>query len=140
MRLIKIKEKEKWVLETKGGNENGLIGTDLDAFLAYYNCSKRYTLANEKDKKRTWRQMKEKGLLELVPCVSLMDKEELMLLEAGEECTDLMDTALGRAKRRKMSQCKIALRVLSNKEFNEIIADMLNAANMEPSEGSSEAV
>ncbi len=63
-----------------------------------------------------------------------------MLLEAGKECTDLMDTALGRVKRRKMSQCKIALREMSTEEFEEVITARLNAANIEPSEGASEAV
>jgi hypothetical protein len=51
-----------------------------------------------------------------------------------------MDTALGRAKRRKMSQCKIALREMSNEEFEELVASRLNAETAEPSEGASEAV
>jgi hypothetical protein len=52
-----------------------------------------------------------------------------------------MDTALGRAKRRKMSQCKIvALREMPNKEFNELVTARLNAANAEPFEGASGAV
>ena len=44
------------------------------------------------------------------------------------------------AKRRKMSQCKIALREMSNKEFEELVAARQNAANVEPSKGASEAV
>jgi hypothetical protein len=63
-----------------------------------------------------------------------------MLLEASKECINLMDTALGRAKKRKMSKCKIALREMSNKEFKEIVAARLNASNKEPSEGASAAV
>ena len=73
------------------------------------------------------------------PCIPWTDEDELMLLEVSKECTDLMDTALGRAKRRKMSQCKIALREMSNEEFEELVAARLNAANVEPSEGASEA-
>ena len=43
--------------------------------------------------------MKAKGLVEPAPCVPWSDEEELLLLEASKECTDLMDTALGRAKK-----------------------------------------
>ena len=84
--------------------------------------------------------MKAKGLVEPAPCVPGTDEDELMLLEVSKECTDLMDTAVGLAKRRKMSQCKIALREMSDKEFEEIVAARKNAANVEPSEGPSEAV
>ncbi len=63
-----------------------------------------------------------------------------MLLEVSKECTDLIDTALGRAKRRKMSQCKIALREMSNEEYAELVAARLNAVIVELSEGASEAV
>ena len=44
------------------------------------------------------------------------------------------------AKRMKMSQCKIALQEMSNKEFEEFIAARQNAANVEPSKGALEAV
>jgi hypothetical protein len=140
VRLMNIKKKAKRVLEKKGDDEKYLIGSDLDAVLAYYNCPKRNTLGNVEEKKRAWGQMKAKGLVEPSPCVPWSDEEELMLLEVSKECTDLMDTALGRAKRRKMSQCKIALRAMSDKEFEEIVAARKNAANVEPSEGESEAV
>jgi hypothetical protein len=39
-----------------------------------------------------------------------------------------------------MSQCEIALREMSNEEFEELVAARLNAANVEPCEGASEAV
>ena len=84
--------------------------------------------------------MKAKGLVELAPCVPWKDEDELMLMEVSKECTDLMDTAVGLAKRRKMSQCKIALREMSNEEFEELVTARLNEANVEPSEGASEAV
>ena len=58
----------------------------------------------------------------------------------SKERTDLMDTALGRAKRRETSQCKIALREMSDEEFEELVAARKNAANVEPSEGELEAV
>ena len=44
------------------------------------------------------------------------------------------------AKMRKMSQCKITLREMSNKEFEELVAARQNAANVEPSKGALEAV
>jgi hypothetical protein len=140
VRLMNIEKKAKRVLEKKGDNEKCLIGSDLDAVLAYYNCPKRNTLGNVEEKKRAWGQMKAKGLVEPAPCVPWSGEEELMLLEVSKECTDLMDTALGRAKRRKMSQCKIALREMSDEEFEELVAARKNAANVEPSEGESEAV
>ena len=140
MRLMNIETKAKKVLEKKGDDEKCFLGSDLDAVLAYYNCPKRNTLANVEEKKRAWGQMKAKGLVEPAPCVPWTDEEELKLLEVSKECTDLMDTALGRAKRRKMSQCKIALREMSNEEFEELVASRLNAETAEPSEGASEAV
>ena len=39
-----------------------------------------------------------------------------------------------------MSQCRIALREMSNKEFQEILAARANTANVEPSKGAFEAV
>jgi hypothetical protein len=39
-----------------------------------------------------------------------------------------------------MSRCKIALREMSNEEFEELVTARLNAANVEQSEGASEAV
>jgi hypothetical protein len=104
VRLMNIKKKAKKVLKKKGDYEKCFLGSDLDAVLAYYNCPKRNTLANVGEKKRVWGQMKAKGLVEPAPCVPGTDEDELMLLEVSKECTDLMDTALGRAKRRKMSQ------------------------------------
>jgi len=98
VRLMNIKKKGKRVLEKKGDDEKCMIGSDLDAVLAYYNCLKRNTLGNVEEKKRVWGQMKAKGLVESPPCVPWSDEEELMLLEVSKECTDLMDTALGRAK------------------------------------------
>ncbi len=140
VRLMKIEKKAKGVLATKGDDGIRWIGTDFDAVLAWYNCPKQNRIANKEEKMNVWQQMKEKGLREQAPCVPWTDEEELMLLEASKECIDLMDTALGRAKKRKMSQCKIALREMSNKEFEEIVAARLNAANEEPSEGASAAV
>jgi hypothetical protein len=83
--------------------------------------------------------MKAKGLVGSAPCVPWTDEDELMSLELSKECTDLMDIALGRAKRRKMSQCKIALREMSNEEFEELVAARLNATHVEPSKGALEA-
>jgi hypothetical protein len=140
VRLMNIEKKAKRVLEKKGDDEKCLIGSDLDAVLAYYNCPKRNSLGNVEENKRAWRQMKAKGLVEPVPCIPWSGEEELMLLKASKECTDLMDTALGRAKRRKMNQCKIALWEMSNEEFEELVAARKNAANVEPSKGASEAV
>jgi len=140
VRLMNIEKKAKRVLENKGDDEKCMIGSDLDAVLVYYNCPKRNTVGNVEEKKRAWGQMKAKGLVEPPPCVPWSDEEELMLLEVSKECTDLMDTALGRAKRRKMSQCKIALREMSDEEFEELVAARQNAANVELSEGASEAV
>jgi hypothetical protein len=140
VRLMNIETKAKKVLEKKGDDEKCFLGSDLDAVLAYYNCPKRNTLSNVEEKRRAWGQMKAKGLVEPAPCVPWTDEEELMLLEVSKECTDLMDTALGRAKRRKMSQCKIALREMSNEEFEELVAARLHAVTAEPSEGASAAV
>ena len=86
------------------------------------------------------RRGEEEGVGSEAPCVPWTDEDNLMLMEVSKECTDLMDTAVGLAKRRKMSQCKIALREMSNEEFEELVTARLNDANVEPSEGASEAV
>jgi hypothetical protein len=52
VRLMNIKKKAKRVLEKKGDDEKCMIGSDLDAVLAYYNCPKRNTLGNVEEKKR----------------------------------------------------------------------------------------
>ncbi len=53
----------------------------------------------------------------------------LMLLNASKENTELVDTALGRGKRRKMSECKQALRDMSEENFQELIAAWANRAS-----------
>ena len=60
-----------------------------------------------------------KGLKEPAACVPWTDKEEQMLLDASKENIELGDTALGRVKRRKMSECKQALRDMSEEEFQD---------------------
>jgi hypothetical protein len=54
MRLMKIEEKAKGVLATKGNNGIRWIGTDFDEVLAWYNCPKQNTLANKEEKKNAW--------------------------------------------------------------------------------------
>ncbi len=50
-----------------------------------------------------WTEMKVKGLKEPPACVAWTNKEEEMLLKAGKDNIELGGTALGQAKRRKMS-------------------------------------
>jgi hypothetical protein len=54
------------------------------------------------------------------------DEEEVILLKMGKDNIKLEDTALGRAKRRKMSECKQAVLDMSNKEFEELLAARAN--------------
>lgn len=61
-------------------------------------------------------------------CVPWTDEEERMLLDASKENIELGDTALGRVKRRKMSECKQALRDMSEEEFQDLIAARANRA------------
>ncbi len=49
-----------------------------------------------------------------------------MLLEAGKDNIELGDTALGWAERRKMIECKQALRDMSNKDFEDLLAARAN--------------
>jgi hypothetical protein len=44
------------------------------------------------------------------------------------------DTALGRAKRRKMSECKQTLCDMSNKDFEELLAARANRATEDESQ------
>ena len=72
--------------------------------------------------------MQAKGLKEPTACVPWTDEEERMLLDASKENIELGDTALGRVKRRKMSECKKALRDMSEEEFQDLIAARANRA------------
>ncbi len=54
------------------------------------------------------------------------DEEEVILLEVGKDNIKLEGTALGRAKRRKMSEYKQAVLDMSNKEFEELLAARAN--------------
>ena len=50
------------------------------------------------------------------------------MCNASKENIELGDTALGRVKRRKMSECKQALRDMSEEEFQDLIAARANRA------------
>jgi hypothetical protein len=56
------------------------------------------------------------------------------LLNASKENIKLGNTALGWVKMRKMSECKQALRDMSNKEFEELVTARVNRATENESE------
>ncbi|KAL3799523.1 hypothetical protein ACHAW5_010291 [Stephanodiscus triporus] len=109
-RMMRVEAKAKHVLETKGIDGNSEVHLQT------------------KRRLNGWKGLQAKGLKEPVACVPSTDEEEQMLLDASKENIELGDTALGRVKRRKMSECKQALRDMSEEEFQDLIAARANRA------------
>ncbi len=128
MRLMKVEEKAKGILETKGVNGTNWTLVDFDTILTWYNYPKPNKLTIKEEKMIAWTEMRAKGLKEPLACVTWTDEEEVMLLKAGKDNIELGGTALGWAKKRKMSECKQALGDMSNKEFEELLAARANRA------------
>jgi hypothetical protein len=127
-RMMKIEAKAKHVLEMKGVDGIKWNVTDFDAVLTWYNHPKRSTFTNKEEKMNGWNELRAKGLKEPAACAPWTDEEERMLLDASKENIELGDTALGRVKRRKMSECKQALCDMSEEEFQELMAARANRA------------
>jgi hypothetical protein len=127
-RMMRVEAKAKHVLETKGIDGNRWNVADFDAVLSWYNHPKRSSFTNKEEKLNGWKELQAKGLKEPAACVPWTDEEERMLLDASKENIELGDTALGRVKRRKMSECKQALRDMSEEEFQDLIAARANRA------------
>jgi hypothetical protein len=127
-RMMRVEAKAKHVLETKGIDGNRWNVADFDAVLSWYNHPKRSSFTNKEEKLNGWKELQAKGLKEPAACVPWTDEEEWMLLDASKENIELGDTALGQVKRRKMSECKQALRDMSEEEFQDLIAARANRA------------
>lgn len=127
-RMMRVEAKAKHVLEMKGIDGNRWNVADFDAVLSWYNHPKRSSFTNKEEKLNGWKELQAKGLKEPAACVPWTDEEERMLLDASKENIELGDTALGRVKRRKMSECKQALRDMSEEEFQDLIAARANRA------------
>ncbi len=106
---------------------------DFDTILTWYNYPKHNKLTIKEEKMIAWTEMRAKGLKEPQACVAWTNEEEVMLLKAGKDNIELGDTALGWAKRRKMSGCKQALCDVSNKEFEELLTARANRATEDES-------
>jgi hypothetical protein len=127
--MMRVEAKAKHVLETKGIDGNRWNVADFDAVLSWYNHPKRSSFTNKEEKLNGWKELQAKGFKEPEACVPWTDEEERMLLDASKENIELGDTALGRVKWRKMSECKQALRDMSEDEFQDLIAARANRAN-----------
>ncbi len=127
-RMMRVEAKAKHVLEMKGVDGNRWNVMDLDAVLTWYNHPKHNSFTNKEEKMNGWNELRAKGLKEPAACAPWTDEEERMLLDASKENIELGNTALGRVKRRKMSECKQTLLEMSYKEFQELIAAMANRA------------
>ena len=127
-RMMKVEKKAKDILKTKGVDGSNWNSTDFDAVLTWYNHPKCNELTNKEEKMLAWNKMRAKGLKEPAVCVHWTDEEERMLLNASKENIELGDTALGRVKKRKMNECKQALRDMSDEEFELLLAARANRA------------
>ncbi len=127
-RMMKVEKKAKDILKTKGVDGSNWNSMDFVAVLTWYNHPKRNELTNKEEKMLAWNKMRAKGLKEPAVCVHWTDEEERMLLNASKENIELGDTALGRVKKRKMNECKQALRDMSDEEFELLLAARANRA------------
>ena len=127
-RLLKVEEKAKLVLSTKGvdGGVRWTV-TDFDTILAWYNVPNRNKLANREEKQKAWDKIK--GNMQPTPCKRWTDADECELLEASKEKISLGDTALGRMQRRKINDCKQAAKMMTEEEWNKTVAARESVTN-----------
>jgi len=118
LKQLKVEEKGKRVLETKGADGSNWNVADLDAVLAWYNHPNRNKLTNKEDKMRAWADIQEKR--KQPPTYGRWtDDEERELLEASKENLTLDDTAVGRAKQRKKIEFQQAIRTMTRDEWTD---------------------
>ena len=121
VRQMKVEEKAKMVLDTKGNDCTSWTKADFDAVLAWYNPPKRTQLTNNEEKARVWN-----GILtsNKVPPVydRWTDDDERALLEASKDEITVGDTALGRMQRRKQNEVRGSIMNMTDAEWEEVIA------------------
>ena len=121
VRQMKVEEKAKMVLDTKGNDCTSWTKADFDAVLAWYNPPKRTQLTNNEEKARVWN-----GILTSNKVATVYDRwtddDERALLEASKDEIAVGDTALGRMQRRKQNEVRRSIMNMTDAEWEEVIA------------------
>ena len=80
---MKVEDKAKEILDTKGYDCTRWNKSDLDTVLAWYNPPKRTDLTSREEKERAWNCIQSKGQQPPV-CERWTDDDERELLEASK--------------------------------------------------------
>ena len=129
LRLMKVEEKGKMVLDRKGLDCSRWNKTELDAVLAWYNPPKRTKLTTREEKEAAWNAIQSKGTTPPV-CERWTDDEEKELLEASKEDISLGDTALGRVQMRKQKEVRRSIMNMTDAEWAEAVAARESAQSL----------
>ena len=120
LRLLKVEEKGKMVLDTKGSDCTRWNKTELDAVLAWYNPPRRTKMSPE-EKVQAWMNIQSKGAAPPT-CERWSDDDERALLEASKKEITVCDTALGRAQSRKKNELKQSALTMTDDEWAEVVS------------------
>ena len=121
LRQMKVEEKAKMVLDTKGTDCTSWTRTDFDAVLAWYNPPKRTKLTTNEEKARVWNEILTKN--KVPPAYERWtDDDERALLEASKDEIALGDTALGQVQRRKQNEVRRSIMNMTDAEWAEAVA------------------
>ena len=120
LRLLKVEEKGKMVLDTKGLDCTSWNKTELDAVLAWYNPPRRTKMTQE-EKKQAWINIQTKGIAPPT-CERWSDDDERELLEASKTELVVGDTALGQAQARKKNELRLSALTMTDDEWAEVVS------------------
>ena len=120
LRMLKVEEKGKMVLDTKGSDCTSWNKTELDAVLAWYNPPRRTKMTPE-EKIQAWITIQTKGMAPPT-CERWSDDDERALLEASKTEITVGDTALGRAQARKKNELKQSALSMTDDEWAEVVS------------------
>ena len=120
LRLLKVEEKGKMVLDTKCVDCTRWNKAELDAVLAWYNPPRRTKLTQE-EKMQAWINIQTKGIAPPT-CERWSDDNERELLEASKTEITVGDTALGRAQARKKNELKLSALAMTDDEWAEVVS------------------
>lgn len=120
LRQMKVEEKGKMVLETKGTDCACWNKMEMDAVMAWYNPPRRTKMTTE-EKMQAWRDIQARGTAPPT-CERWSDEDERELLEASKTEIAVSDTALGRAKARKEKELELAALTMTDEKWEQIVA------------------
>lgn len=129
LQQMKVEEKAKLVLDTKGNDCTSWTRTDFDAVLAWYNPPKRTQLTTNEEKARVWNDILTKNKAPPV-YERWTDDDERALLEASKDEIAVSDTTLGWVQRRKRNEVRRSIMNMTDAEWAEAVAARENSCNL----------